>query len=111
MFIQLTDALRTMRQTDERGRAVPFSLEATTCDEERDTGGDNLVLTNWVLASVGRTEQPGGPGTRRVRKTQEPRPVDEYADHMRLLRNPANDQLREVHIRLITSFNGLIVLW
>ncbi len=113
MFIQLTDALAQMRQLDERGRPVPFTVEVTTCNEATGTGGDNLLLENWVLnQKAGRPSSTPGAGTRRVRRTPaEAAPRNEYADLMRTLRNPANDQLRQIHIRLITAFNGLIILW
>ena len=109
MFIQLTEALATMRQTDERGRPVPFTVEVTTCNEVTGTGGLNLTLENWILASV----KPAGSANneRKVRKTTAPTPRNEYGEHMRRVKNPANDEIRQIHIRLITAFNGLIVLW
>jgi hypothetical protein len=107
MFIQLSEALATMRKLDERGRPLPFSLEVTTCDEQRDTGGENLVLTNWVLHGPKATPN----NERRVRKPQPPKPVNELADQMRNVRNPANGEIRQISIRLITVFNGLLILW
>lgn len=107
-FIQLTDALAHMRRVDERGRPVPFSLEVTTCDEQRGTGGQNLVLTNWVLLRTAKTTPRN---EQRLRRTSEPTPQNELADHMRRVKNPANDEVRQIHIRLITAFNGQLILW
>lgn len=110
MFVQLLDALATMRCLDERGRPVPFSLEVTTCDEQRDTGGENLVLTNWVLLQA----RPAGQANneKRVRRTTEPKArPSELAEQVRKVKNPLNDEIRTIAIRLITAFNGQEVLW
>ena len=110
-MIQVAEMLRQMERTDERHRPQPFSLRVCTCDEKRKTGGKMLELAHVVL---GRLVQPTGPAhASHLRKTR-PQPEAERParrdTQSRTVFNPATQETLTVHIRLITQFNGQLVI-
>ena len=108
MVIQLNDALKQMEARDERRRPVPFSVEFCTCDEERGTGGELIRLDNVVLARD-RDSRP-----KRQTGATIPTPAKEASEWENATRNfyiLDNEQIRKAHIRLITLFNNMEVVY
>jgi hypothetical protein len=96
--ISIKDALKKMELRDHRGNAIPFSLQFTTCDENRLTGGEIITAEGVILARH----------KKRVSRSNQSSPAkaaNEWDNGTRNLLFP-NGEIRKCHIWLITQFNG-----
>ena len=102
--------LRQMERTDERGRPQPFSVTLTTCDEVRQTGGKLLALEHVVLSRLVPRTEPGLVAPTKRKPQAVPAPPKRRDTQTRNLFNPLTQDTLTCHIRLITRFNGQIVI-
>lgn len=112
-MLTVQEMLRTMERLDERGRPQPFSLTLTTCDEKRKKGGKVLKLENVVLAKLaGDKPQPPTPHVRKQKPLGSPAAAPQRGrdTQTRNLYIPLTGETITCHIRLITRFNGQIII-
>jgi hypothetical protein len=111
-FIQLRDAL-TLMETPVDGLARKFSLNVITYDDQRGTGGELLSFTECTLLGVKteytntipeeyRREQPA-----LALMSKDPHHRVHKTRNIRL----KNGQVRKIHIRFITHFDGKQILY
>jgi hypothetical protein len=111
-FILLRDALKEM-ETAVDGMPCRFSVTAISYDEQRGTGGEILEYKNVCLndAKINfkhvvpveyRREQPI-----RITQNRNPHHRENKTKNVRL----ANGQIRKIHLRFITHFNGVNVIY
>jgi hypothetical protein len=111
-FILLRDALKEM-ETAVDGMPCRFSVTAISYDEQRGTGGEILEYKDVCLNDAKiqfkhavpvehRREQPI-----RVTEVRNPHHRENKTKNLRL----ANGQIRKIHLRFITHFNGVNVIY
>ena len=111
-FIQLKDALAIMESTVE-GRPMQFDLTVISFDDKRKTGGELMEFKKVSLNDVKfdykqtvpeqfRREQPV-----RISLSKNPKHRENKTKNLRL----ANGQIRKIHIRFITQFNSMQVIY
>lgn len=77
-----------------------------TADRKKGTGGQIKHVQNWVRCDLAAMPEPV---LRRNRITTEKMP--NHIEHKtKNIMNPATRDIRKVHIRLITEFNGRRVI-
>lgn len=87
-----------MELRDHRGNAIPFSLQFTTCDENRLTGGEIITAEGVILARNSKR-------LFRSKKSSTDRAANEHDNGTRNLLFP-NGEIRKCHMWLIIQFNG-----
>ena len=111
-FIQLRDVL-TLMETPVDGLARKFSLKVITYDDQRGTGGELMEFKECTLLGVKneyknsipeefRREQPA-----LLLMTKDPHHRIHKTRNIRL----KNGQVRKIHIRFITHFDGKQILY
>ena len=107
MAIHLNEVLQQMQMVDRNGDPQPFELTYWSCSLTDNTGGELKHIKHAILSkndkSFKRIAQ-GNPGKKRL---------NEFKNMRRnLIDLDAHDrQFRSVHIRLIDTFNGVVVDW
>lgn len=82
----------------------PFNLTHVTADENRGTGGEIKVRNGWVKC---RHDAVPEVILRRNKVYQKLKRDPKYGQNKnRLIMHPVTHEIREVHIRLICTFNG-----
>ncbi|WP_281991392.1 hypothetical protein [Aquimarina aggregata] len=108
----LKNVLEQMRQVDQKGEAVPFSLEWRTWNNQNKMGGrllkaDNAILCfrlennkvkNWEKV-LSQKQQP--------RKRKKPNHHDNYTRNIEL----HDHSIVKVNVLTITKFNGIEVVY
>lgn len=111
-YILLRDALTQMEQTVD-GKPCRFSITAISYDEQRGTGGELLEFKDVCLNDVKtnfkhavplehRREQPV-----RISAIRNPHHRENKTKNLR----HSNGQVRKIHLKLITHFNGINVIY
>ena len=90
--ITFSEALQIMKRTDGRGRKVPFSITFTTRDKRRTAKGSKHI-------TIKRAEECGAAHSLVKHDQVGVRPLIGERDHQ-----------IAVHVRLIESINGMLVL-
>lgn len=112
--IYLQDVLEQMRTLDTNGKVVPFSISVRTWQRFSHTGGS---LRTWDKAKqVMKEENPNVNSVLSLRTKTKPRSIlrrnpnhfENKTRHIKVL--PQND-IKKIHIRLITEFNGKKVIY
>lgn len=86
----------------------PFSVEFVTCDLKRKRGGEIISVEGAVLMRT-TTDRANEQQSKPTNATTT-RSANEYENATRNLLLP-NNQVRKIHIRLITKFNGQSVTY
>lgn len=98
MVIQLREVLDTI----ESGK--PFDITFITADRKKGTGGEIKRYTGWVKCDLAAMPEPV------LRRNRIPVNSLKEAAHRlhktKNIMNPVTRDIRKVHIRLITEFNG-----
>lgn len=105
-LIPLSEVLKEMDKKE-----LIKSISFVTADRKRGTGGELVTLKNVI--QTGRTSKEGktsgsGESTTEDRPARNP---NHWKNQTRNLRIAKSNQVRKVHIRLITEFNGQRVIW
>ncbi|WP_157466577.1 hypothetical protein [Cyclobacterium marinum] len=105
--IRLRDALRAMDRLDHKNRPVPFSIVFYTADKKLNKGGERKEIKGGVLTK----HVKGLPiHIRRVDGFAGSKSPKHYENATRNVSSP-DGSITKVHIRLITYFNGLRIIW
>ncbi|MBD3627597.1 hypothetical protein [Cyclobacterium sp.] len=105
--IRLRDALRAMDRLDHKGNPTPFTITFYTADRKRDTGGKKMTIEGGILSKHAK----GLPmHMRRVDGFGGSKAPRHYQNATRNVSSP-DGSITTVHIRLITHFNGLRIIW
>ena len=97
-FITLAEVLKHI----DSGQ--PFDMEAVQADVARGTGGAIRTYTKavkWIAQQL-----PGKEAAKAATATATPKNPSHYKNSTRNIYLPETRQMRKVHIRLITKFNG-----
>ncbi|MGI4865442.1 MAG: hypothetical protein ACRYFZ_16080 [Janthinobacterium lividum] len=109
-MIQLKDVLHRLEKPsrDRQGQPVPVQIEFVTCDEKKGTGGELVSLDGVVLAKLTTSAAPkvGRPTSEFFGKR-----ANEWHNGTRNFYHVVSQQVRKVHIRLITQFNYATVVY
>jgi hypothetical protein len=82
---------------------LPFAMTYVTADRKKGTGGQIKHCKNWVKCDLATMPEP----VLRRNKVYELTKNPNHQDHKtKNIMNPATRDIRKVHIRLITEFNG-----
>jgi hypothetical protein len=86
-----------------------FSIAFITCDRKKQTGGewifiDRAVKHDFLTRAETDQLQKSAPATQMFHKNP-----NHYQNSTRNIRIIKNSELRKIHIRLITEFNGMVV--
>jgi hypothetical protein len=98
MVIELREVLDLI----ESGK--PFDITFVTADRKKGTGGEIKRYTGWVKCDLSAMPEPV------LRRNKIP--INIVKDHQhrqhktKNIMNPVTRDIRKVHIRLITEFNG-----
>lgn len=114
MEMLLSDALAQMDRITPQGFPIPFSITFITCSRSKNTGGDEITLSDVTLAK----HQIFIPLEMRERDHNQPKSIaasdnksHEFLRNRRKLYNPKTEEILSVHPRLILSFNGHKIRW
>ena len=106
-MIKLADALKMMEYVDKHGKPVPFSVEFITANRKTNTGGEIIKKEGCILAKFNkklpqhvRNADGGG-------KSHQPK---HYQNQTRNIQLP-EEGIVKIHIRLITQFNSMDIIW
>lgn len=101
-MIFLNDVLKAMEELDQNNNLKPFSIEVVTADRSRRTGGEILSIENAVLTRTSKEKRDSAiqTGSR-----------NHYKNSTRNIKVLGTDQVRCIHIRLITKFNNHQVVY
>jgi hypothetical protein len=112
-FILLRDALKEM-ETAVDGYPRRFSVTAISWDEQRGTGGEILEFKDTCLNDAKITafkssipEEHRRVADVRVSQNRNPHHRENKTKNLRL----ANGQIRKIHLRFITHYNGVNVIY
>ncbi len=86
----------------------PFTMEFVTADRRRGTGGELILVDNWVKMH-GQAVEEARPGSMRRRKMEELLKNPDHTNNKTFnIYNSGNRLLNpiKVHYRLIQTFNG-----
>ena len=105
--IRLRDALRAMDRLTHKNKPIPFSIIFYSADKKLKKGGERKeikggVLTKHVKGLPMHYRMVDGFGS-----SKSPR---HYENATRNISSP-DGSITKVHIRLITYFNGLRIIW
>lgn len=97
-MIRLQEVLNKMQAVDKNGQLLPFSVVVITADRARKTGGEILEIESAVLARLDKSDK------------------DSYNQLSKKyssinIKISDTDQIRAIHPRLITRFNGEGVIY
>lgn len=110
----LSDALTQMDRITPQGYPIPFSITFITCNRKKNTGGEQITLTDVTLAKH-QTFIPLEMREKDPNPTSNPTTHDgrshEFLRRRRKLYNPKTDEILSVHPRLIIAFNGQKICW
>lgn len=81
----------------------PFSVKVVTCDIERNTGGKIVTFEKAILNQPRRKKYKPSNKTK-IFKPKKHR--NNYDHNTRTIRLLGSDQIRTIHVQLITEFNG-----
>jgi hypothetical protein len=81
----------------------PFSLTYVTADRNKGTGGQIKKVTNWVKCDLATVPEPI---LRRNKMFEASKNPNHQQHKTKNIMNPATRDIRKVHVRLITEFNG-----
>jgi len=85
----------------------PFDITFVTADMQRKTGGVIKIYQNCTLSQKSGGKQRNGKGKNWI---VPPKAPHHYENATRNIRLP-NGDIRKIHIRLITEFNGFKVVY
>lgn len=97
-MIRLQEVINKMQAVDKNGQLLPFSVVVVTADRSRKIGGELLEINNAVLS---RLDKFGPNSTESLSKKNS-------SINIKVL---GTDQIRAIHPRLITQFNGEGVIY
>lgn len=97
------EALVIIESCDERGVPIPFAIAFCTADEDEGTGGEILRYEKAVWHVKGGRVQNSDAFERVGSKQPKRSPKSNWT---RLIRGLDSDQLRKLHVHLITKING-----
>ncbi len=81
----------------------PFHVSVVSCDLERNTGGKIIKMGPAILNQLRRIKAR----TNKIAKPYKPKKHRNNYDHnTRTIRLLGSDQIRTIHVQLITEFNG-----
>jgi len=106
-MLRLKDALKLMDRLDHKGKPIPFELTFVTADRKRNTGG-NLKTAKAAILSKHNNKLPLH--QRRVDGFGGSRKPASHENATRNIQTP-DGTITKVHIRLIKSFNGQVIIW
>ena len=107
-MIRLIDALNLMRDVDDDGNPVPFSVQYVTHNRRSKMGGELIDIPKAVVCVTMRK----GKIVYDIRpKTVVKRNPNHHQNNTRNFNIVGTDQIRKCNIRLITKFNGQKVVW
>jgi hypothetical protein len=108
--IPFKEVIWEMDKTDGNGRPLPFSLTFITADRIRNTGGDIIFIPEAQKCVGKKNGQVLFPTPVNVNSpnsiTKDPHHRENETRNIYL----PNGQVRKVHVRLITKFNGKTVI-
>lgn len=82
---------------------MPFSMTFVTADRKKGTGGQIRTVHNWVNCNIADMPEPV---LRRNKMFQASKVPNHQQHKTKNIMNPATRDIRKVHIRLITEFQG-----
>ncbi len=111
-IILLSKVLETMRQLDEEGNPMPFSMEVRTWNNQNKMGGklkiydhaflcmakEKTKVRDWVKVLSVKTKEV---------KRKRPNHYKNYTRNIEL----STGEVKKINILLITKFNGLEVVY
>jgi hypothetical protein len=81
----------------------PFSMTYITADRKKGTGGQIKACKNWVKCDLATMPEPILRRNKMYEVARDPKHIEHRTKN---IMNPATRDIRKVHIRLITEFNG-----
>jgi hypothetical protein len=81
----------------------PFNMTYVTADRKKGTGGQIRHCKNWVRCDLATMPEPVLRRNKVYEVARDPRHQEHKTKN---IMNPATRDIRKVHIRLITEFNG-----
>ena len=108
--IFLKDALKKMEERDEKGLLIPFSIRLYKANRKTKQAGKLLYLENCVLSKLARYT----PLKYRYRalalkgSSKRQNHLENSTRNVLLLNS---QELVKIHIRLLTHFNGMAIIW
>jgi hypothetical protein len=106
-IITLREVLAEMEK-----REIPFSVTFITLDLKRDKGGDIVTIENGMLSGKGNEVKLSTKAVNQLMKfddyehSRNSKRPNHYENRTRNIRILGTSQIRKLHIRLITEFNG-----
>lgn len=112
--IPLTDVLDRMNEALHNGMPKPFSIICIKHDRQvADKSGEPRYYTNaTVITKIGKhnTDKPKAIAQDPMTTTKDAKAQNHWDNFTRNIRI-SNGQVRKIHVRLITHFNGQKVHW
>ncbi|MFY0628690.1 MAG: hypothetical protein JXR07_20525 [Reichenbachiella sp.] len=107
-MILMNQVLDQMMRVDHRGNPVPFSIQFCTLNKKKKEGGQLITVDKAILSwnTGGATTPKNDQPTKANVAGKKP---NHYRNRTRNLVLP-NNEIRKVHISLITEFNGQEVI-
>ncbi len=105
------EALRQMRTPDDKGNAVPFSIEFVQADRRRKTAGELMRMENVIQSGI-RPSTKATKHKERLKEIVTGKKNPNHWEHSTLnLYNPATQRITKVHTRLLVKFNEQPVIY